>query len=87
MYQINIFAFINTLLDLNDIEETELPHCTVGTIGNSGKITLLQSESRIQQKHFQTLLEVGLNGCSGIRDLIDEHVRRQGKITMAKINR
>jgi len=30
------------ILDLNSIEEADIPHCTIATLGKSEKITLIQ---------------------------------------------
>lgn len=32
----------NLTLDLNSIEEADIPHCTVATLGKTEKITLIQ---------------------------------------------
>ena len=35
-------ALTPLILDLNSIEEADIPHCTIATLGKSEKITLIQ---------------------------------------------
>jgi len=36
------FSFSLLTVDLNSIEEADIPHCTIATLGKSEKITLIQ---------------------------------------------
>ena len=67
------------LLDLNGLEEQELPFLTVGTSGGDDKVNVLIMESRVQMARLQAMLSVGLDGCKQIRQLLDKIVREHGK--------
>jgi len=66
------------LLDVNHIEEGELPHLTVATLGNSERITLLHMESRVHLGMMEGMLAVAVDGCSKLRDMMDGVVRKHG---------
>lgn len=67
------------LLDLNGLEEQELPFLTVGTSGGDDKVNVLIMETRVQMARLQAMLSVGLDGCKQIRQLLDKIVREHGK--------
>lgn len=79
------------LLDLNLMEEQELPFLTVATMGNSGqgdggvedKVVVCSLESRVQMGRLEGMLAVGVDGCKQVRKLMDDVVRRQGKKVLA----
>ncbi|TVY40618.1 Exosome complex component, partial [Lachnellula occidentalis] len=51
------------LLDLNGMEEQELPFLTVGTLGSSDKVSVLVMETRVQVGRLEGMLAVGVDGC------------------------
>lgn len=65
----------NPLLDLNNIEESDLSFLTVGTIGKTDKISLLLLENRMALDRLESVLAVAISGCKSIRDQMDHHVR------------
>ena len=67
------------LLDLNGLEELELPFLTVGTSGGQDKVNVLVMETRVQVSRLETMLFVGLDGCKQIRSVLDGIVRAHGK--------
>lgn len=67
------------LLDLNGMEEQELPFLTVGTSGAEDKINLLIMETRVQMTRLEAMVSVGLDGCKQIRSMLDGIVRAHGK--------
>ena len=67
------------LLDLNGLEEQELPFLTVGTSGGSDKLNVLIMESRMQLARLEVMISVGLDGCKQIRTVLDAVVRAHGK--------
>lgn len=67
------------LLDLNGIEEQELPFLTVGTSGGENKVNVLVMETRIQMARLEAMIAVGLDGCTQIRSILDGIVRAHGK--------
>ena len=70
------------LLDLNGMEEQELPFLTVGTVGATEKVSVLVMETRVQIGRVEGMLAVGVDGCKQVREILDGVVRRQGKITL-----
>jgi exosome complex component RRP41 len=67
------------LLDLNVLEEQELPFLTVATLGASDRVTVLVMETRVQVGRLEGMLAVGVDGCKQVRSILDGVVRRQGK--------
>lgn len=67
------------LLDLNSLEEQELPFLTVATLGASDKVSVLVMETRVQVGRLEGMLAVGVDGCKQVRSILDGVVRRQGK--------
>ena len=67
------------LLDLNGLEEQELPFLTVGTLGASEKVSVLVMETRVQFGRLEGMLAVGVDGCKQVREILDQVVRRCGK--------
>ena len=70
------------LLDLNGVEEQELPFLTVGTVGAKEKVSVLVMETRVQIGRLEGMLAVGVDGCKQVREILDGVVRRQGKIML-----
>ncbi|KAL8641709.1 MAG: hypothetical protein Q9228_001509 [Teloschistes exilis] len=67
------------LLDLNGLEEQELPFLTVGTLGAGEKVSVLIMGSRVQVERVEGLLAVGVDGCKQVKEILDQVVRRHGK--------
>ncbi|KAK9466813.1 ribosomal protein S5 domain 2-type protein [Lipomyces arxii] len=67
------------LLDLNRIEESDMPFLTMATVGNSRKTSLLQLEMKVQFDRLEGMMAAAMSGCHHIRDLIDKAVRLHGK--------
>ncbi|PSN65415.1 ribosomal protein S5 domain 2-like protein [Corynespora cassiicola Philippines] len=67
------------LLDLNLMEEQELPFLTVGTLGRSDKVSVLMLESRVRTERIEGMLAVGIEGCKRMRDILDGVVKGYGK--------
>ena len=67
------------LLDLNGLEEQELPYLTVGALGESDKVVVCVMETRCHASRLEEMLAVGLDGCKRVRDILDEVVRAHGK--------
>jgi len=75
------------LLDLNGLEEQELPFLTVATLGAEDKISVLMMETRVQINRLEAMLAVGVDGCKQIRGMLDAVVRAHGKELLAKNRR
>lgn len=67
------------LLDLNGMEELELPFLTMGTSGGEDKVNVMVMETRIQMPRLEAMVAVGLDGCKQVRKILDGIVREHGK--------
>lgn len=67
------------LLDLNNLEEQELPFLTVATLGKTDKVSVLVMESRVRMERVESMLAVGIDGCKRMRDILDGVVKSYGK--------
>ncbi|KAH7121078.1 exosome complex exonuclease RRP41 [Dendryphion nanum] len=67
------------LLDLNSLEEQELPFLTVGTLGKTGKVSILVCETRVRMERVEGMLAVGIEGCNRMREILDGVVKGYGK--------
>jgi exosome complex component RRP41 len=67
------------LLDLNGQEEMELPFLTVGTLGETDRVSVLVMETRVQTGRLEGMLAVGVDGCKQVRQILDGVVRRKGE--------
>lgn len=67
------------LLDLNGLEEQELPYLTVGTLGGSDKVVVCVMETRCHVSRLEEMLAVGIDGCKRVREILDSVVRAHGK--------
>ena len=72
------------LLDLNGLEEQELPFLTVGTVGAEDKISVLMMETRVQANRLEAMIAVGVDGCKQIRSMLDAIVRAHGRSLLQK---
>lgn len=72
------------LLDLNGLEEQELPFLTVGTLGATEEISVLMMETRVQMQRVEGMLSVAVDGCKQIKRILDQIVRTHGKIVLSK---
>lgn len=77
------------LLDLNGMEEQELPFLTVATLGgraeggeeeeDDDKVVCLVLETRVQVGRLEGMLAVGVDGCKQVREILDRVVRERGE--------
>ncbi|KAK9450162.1 ribosomal protein S5 domain 2-type protein [Limtongia smithiae] len=67
------------LLDLNRLEEGDMPFMTLATIGKSSNISLMQLESKVQFDRLESIMAGALAGCHHVRDHMDRQVRKHGK--------
>ncbi|KAI4165957.1 MAG: hypothetical protein LQ342_000388 [Letrouitia transgressa] len=73
------------LLDLNGMEEQELPFLTVGTLGASERVSVLVMETRVQVARLDGMLAVGVDGCKQVREVLDHVVRERGKTILDRV--
>ncbi|KAK0664950.1 Exosome complex component ski6 [Lasiodiplodia hormozganensis] len=67
------------LLDLNNLEEQELPFLTVGCLGQREEVSVLVMETKVQMSRLEAMLAVGVDGCKRVRDIMDGVVRAHGR--------
>jgi exosome complex component RRP41 len=72
------------LLDLNGMEEQELPFLTVGTVGATEEVSVLVMETRVQIQRVESMLAVGVDGCKQVKKILDQVVRAHGKGVLQK---
>lgn len=72
------------LLDLNQLEENELPYLTVGTVGDSDDVCVLMMETRVQMNRLEGMMAVGIDGCKQVKRLLDDVVRTHGKAMLER---
>ena len=67
------------LLDVNGLEEQEIPFLTVATLGVEGDhVVALTMEKRVRLETMETMLATGIDGCRKIRGLLDQTIRAKG---------
>lgn len=75
------------LMDLNGMEENEVPFLTLGTSGGEDKVNVLMMETRVQMARLEAMISVALDGCKQIRSILDGIVRAHGqKVLQAKMS-
>ncbi|CAG8459087.1 7340_t:CDS:2 [Ambispora gerdemannii] len=64
------------VLDLNNTEESsDSPELTVAILPRSGKVTLLQMESRLHVEKFESVMNLATEGCKAIYKILDKSIR------------
>ncbi|KAI9292865.1 exosome component 4 [Neoconidiobolus thromboides FSU 785] len=65
------------VLDINQIEErsSQSPEVTVAVSPLSGKVILLQIESKLRNDNFQEVMELAIHGCQQVKEILDSTVR------------
>jgi exosome complex component RRP41 len=69
----------NALIDLNTLEEQDVPFLTIGVIGKSDKISMLTLETQLPMASLEPVLATSLSGAHAIQDIMDAAVRKHGK--------
>jgi exosome complex component RRP41 len=67
------------ILDLNSLEEQDLPFLTVATLGSTDNISALIMESRVPVSNLEGMLLVGVDGCKRVHEMLDEVIRKHGR--------
>jgi exosome complex component RRP41 len=67
------------LLDLNGLEEQELPGLTAATLGATEKVITLVMETQVQVDRLEGMLAVAVDGCKQVREIFDRVIRKHGK--------
>ncbi|KAJ6261770.1 hypothetical protein Dda_2569 [Drechslerella dactyloides] len=66
-------------LDVNYLEESDIPSLTVATVGGGEKVVVVSMESRVRIERLEAMLAVAVSGCARVREIMDKEVRRYGK--------
>ena len=67
------------LLDLTNMEESDLPHLTVAVMPRSGKVTLLNMESRLHVTRFEDVLKAAGQAAEVLREEMGSAVRSRSR--------
>ncbi|KAJ3112538.1 Exosome complex component RRP41 [Physocladia obscura] len=71
------FANGTTILDVNYTEESmDVPTLSLAMMPRSGKVVLLNLESRLHLNEFEGVLRLAKEGCTRMYGILDEAVRR-----------
>lgn len=77
---------LSPLLDLTNIEQTDLPNLTIAVLPRTQKLTLLQLDTRINILTFESLLKIGLEACLVLQREMDREVRRWSNLLSFSIH-
>lgn len=73
------------LMDLNAVEEQELPFLTVATLGaETDRVVALTMDCRLPLDKIETILTTAIDGSRKIRGLLDSIVREHGARVIAE---
>ncbi|KAI8988036.1 exosome component 4 [Mycotypha africana] len=74
------------VLDLNHLEESaDTPELTLAILPRSGKVTLLEMESRLHISKLEGVTELAMEGCQKIHSYLDQVVRENTEHLMSKL--
>ncbi|KAG0168488.1 Exosome complex component RRP41 [Apophysomyces sp. BC1015] len=65
------------VLDLNNVEESsDTPELTVAILPRTGKVNLVEMESRLHIEKFASVTELATEGCKQVHKILDECIRQ-----------
>ena len=65
------------LVDVSSLEATTGgPELTVAALPSTGEIVLLEMSQRFHMDHLDKVMEVALEGCRDVYNILDKEVRR-----------
>lgn len=67
------------LLDLNALEESDVPFLTVACHGETERVAVCVMETKAPLARLEPMLAVGVDGCKRMRGLLDGVVRAHGR--------
>ena len=77
-----------SVLDLNNAEELELPFLTVATVksmegeASEDKVSVLLMETRVNGARLEQMLATSIDGCRSVRGKMEAEIRKQGAKVM-----
>ncbi|KAI9315838.1 exosome component 4 [Dichotomocladium elegans] len=75
------------VLDLNNLEESsDTPELTVAILPRSGKVNLLEMESRLHIDKLQTVMELAKEGCLQVHQVLNGVIKQNTKYLMDRLN-
>ncbi|KAK8215729.1 3' exoribonuclease family, domain 1-domain-containing protein [Phyllosticta capitalensis] len=75
----NAGADADPLLDLNSLEESDVPFLTLACLGETERVAVCVMETKAPLARLEPMLAVGVDGCKRVRGLLDEVVRAHGR--------
>lgn len=67
------------LLDLNNTEESDLPHLTVAVLPRTGQVTLASLETRLHVERFQQIFQLAIQASAVLHNEMELAVRDRTK--------
>ncbi|CAO3640761.1 unnamed protein product [Cunninghamella echinulata] len=75
------------ILDLNNIEEnSDTPELTLAILPRSGKVNLIELESRLHIEHLESVTELAKEGCLQIHETLSDVVRDNMEHLLNRMN-
>merc|ERR1712083_792935 len=75
------------LVDISSLESTQGgPELTVAALPKTGEIVLLEMSQRFHLDHLDKVMEVALNGCKDIANILDKVVRQHVTAATASLD-
>ncbi|ODV59724.1 exosome non-catalytic core subunit SKI6 [Ascoidea rubescens DSM 1968] len=74
------------ILDLNYLEELDLPFLTIAIIGKSENVSFLLLENNLPLDALEKILAISISGSHRIKDLMDNQVKKSSKLRIKSIN-
>ena len=73
------------ILDLNYLEELDLPFLTIAIVGKSENISFLLLEHNLPLDALEKILAVSINGSHAIKDLMDNQIKKSCKLRIKSL--
>ncbi|KAI9283271.1 putative exosomal 3'-5 [Sporodiniella umbellata] len=75
------------VLDLNSLEESaDTPELTVAILPRTGKVNLVELESRLHMDKLASVTELATEGCTHIHSVLDSVIRKNTEHLMSRLN-
>ncbi|RCI05180.1 Exosome complex component RRP41, partial [Rhizopus stolonifer] len=75
------------VLDLNNLEESsDTPELTVAILPRTGKVNLVELESRLHIEKLASVTELATEGCMHIHSVLDSVIRKNTEHLMSRLN-
>ncbi|PWN53596.1 putative exosome complex exonuclease rrp41 [Violaceomyces palustris] len=71
------------LLDLNNVEESDLPNLTVAVLPRTAKVTLASLETRLHVERFEEIFRLAIDACQVLHQEMDLATRARTKLLVS----